>query len=98
MASFTVRIVLHGAELSEYEELHKFMEYEGFSRTITDAKANEYHLPPGENTISGPYTRLDVRTKARLAAEKTERSFGVLVTESKGRAWLGLEPVDAPVS
>jgi hypothetical protein len=52
MANFTVRVVLHGTESSEYEELHEFMEATGFSRTITNSGDVEFHLPPREYTIA----------------------------------------------
>lgn len=96
MASFIVRVVLHGAETwSGYEELHELMEGEGFVRTIVSDKGLEYHLPPAEYRLDGHFDREQVWRKAKFAAEMTGYAHAVFVTQSIGSTWSGLELVTA---
>ncbi len=92
MASFTTRVELHGANDDDYEILHAAMEKEGFTRTI-QSSTKTYHLPTAEYNRSGTLTRDDVLESAKRAAGKTKKSYAVLVTESAGRTWLGLDEV-----
>jgi hypothetical protein len=41
MENFTVRVELHDAESSDYDALHKAMQAQGFSKTITILKAGK---------------------------------------------------------
>lgn len=92
MASFTTRVELHDADSDDYEELHKYMEKEGFERFIISDDGKTYHLPTAEyNFTSSAVKRAQVLDKAKSAAAKTNKKFAVLVTESAGRTWYGLE-------
>jgi len=93
MASFTTRVELHDADYDDYETLHAAMQAEGFSRTITAEDNVTYHLPTAEYNRSGNLTRDQVLESAKRAASGTGKRYGVLVTESNGRTWTGLEQV-----
>jgi hypothetical protein len=45
MAQFTVRVELHQAEWTDYEQLHAAMEQKGFSRQIASDEGKVYHMP-----------------------------------------------------
>lgn len=91
---FTTRVLLHNAESEDYENLHEFMEAEGFTRTIISDSGIEYHLPDAEYNLIGNYTGDTVRTMAKAAANKTKKKNAVLVTPSNGRHWSGLDKVE----
>lgn len=93
MASFTTRVELHSATYSDYETLHAAMERRGFSRLITSDDGKTYKLPLAEYDRTGNLTREQVLDSARAAAAETGRGNAVLVTESVGRMWIGLEEV-----
>jgi len=90
MAQFTVRVELHHADDDDYETLHSAMEDEGFSRFITSNDGTTYHLPTAEYNREGSLTRQQVLDSAKTAAAKTKKEYGILVTESEGRKWIGL--------
>jgi hypothetical protein len=88
--SFTVRVELHDATEEDYEQLHAAMEQQGFSRLIESDDGIVYHLSTAEYNYHGEEPSGDVLGGARRAASTTGLSFAVLVTESKGRTWHGL--------
>ena len=93
MATFTTRVELHRAYDDDYDVLHAAMERRGFSRQITSDSGKTYHLPTAEYNISGNKTRDQVLDLAKAAASETNKKHAVLVTESNGRSWSGLEQV-----
>lgn len=92
MAEFTVRVELHGAEWEDYDALRTEMLAEGFAATIAGSGGAAYELPAGEHAFSGEFARQQVLARARAAADRTGFSYAVLVTESAGRSWSGLDP------
>jgi hypothetical protein len=92
LAAFTTRVELHYADEDDYDTLHAAMERRGFSRLITSDKGVTYHLPTAEYDYNGAKTRNAVLALAKAAAIETKRKYAVLVTESKGRTWIGLAP------
>ena len=95
MASYTTRIVLHGAEDANYTQLHAEMGKEGFSRTI-ESNGNTYMLPHAEYNLQGQLDKGAVLDRAKSAARRvrsvtTDKDFSVLVTKSEGRTWHNLE-------
>lgn len=95
MASFTTRVELHNAKDPEdYEKLHIEMGKENFTKTIKSDSGTEYHLPRAEYNKEGNYTRADVFESAKRAASKVVKKYSVLVTESNGRTWYGLDKVN----
>lgn len=93
MNKFTTGVELHKHEEGDYDILHSAMEREGFTRTIVSDKGKEYHLPPAEYNKEGNFTIEQVKDSAKRAAAVTKKEFAVLVTESNGRSWYGLEEV-----
>lgn len=91
MPRFTTRVELHRANNDDYEALHEAMEDEGFSRTISNSDGTAYHLPTAEYNRSADLTRDQILAAAERAAKKTGRKASILVTESAGRNWCGLD-------
>jgi hypothetical protein len=52
-----------------------------------------YKMPDGEYNFVGSVSRDTVRDKAKRAASAVVKSYSVFVTESAGRAWVGLSVV-----
>jgi hypothetical protein len=48
-------------------------------------------MPPAEYNYEGAATRAEVLAKAQAAAGRVVTSYAVLVTESAGRTWSGLD-------
>jgi len=94
MASFTTRVLLNGYPSAEdYENLHKAMNKRGFSRVIEGSDGKEYWLPHAEYNRVGNVSRSQVLEDAKGAAATVSSKYEVLVTESAGRTWYGLQPV-----
>ena len=92
MSKFTVRVELHNAESSHYEDLHDKMERNNFSREITGSSGTEYHLPEAEYVYSSSTEdESDVASKVKEIADSIKKRSGVLVTKSAGRAMRGLK-------
>ena len=90
MARFSVRIELHDASWEQYTELHEKMSLQGFADTITTEKG-AVQMPPAEYNFEGAVTKEQVLEKAKTAASSVVKKYAVLVTESNGRTWYGLE-------
>jgi hypothetical protein len=93
MSRYTTRVELHAGTSEDYETLHAAMEGKGFSRTITASDGVAYYLPTAEYNYDGTLTRDEVFEAAKRAAAQTGNSYAVLVTESAGRSWVGLQSV-----
>ncbi len=91
MAKFTTRIELHGASRSDYDELHSAMENEDFTRTITSSSGTVYDMPWAEYNYDGNRSLQQVSDAGKRAASTTGYKFAILVTESAGRKWDGLD-------
>jgi len=96
MAWFITRVELHYATDTDYTFLHAVMAINGFLRTITSDERVTYHLPPAEYFREGNLTRHQVLEFAKAAAKVTGRKFSIVVTETPGVSWFGLEKVDTP--
>ncbi|MDN8618333.1 hypothetical protein [Variovorax ginsengisoli] len=93
MASFTIRMVLHKATWDDYTQLATEMAREGFGDIITADDGKRYRMPDAEYTGTA-VDRATALNKAAAAATRVVGSrFAVLVTESAGRTWQGLEEV-----
>jgi hypothetical protein len=90
VANFTVRVELHNAQWSDYEQLHAAMEQKGFSRQIMSDDGKTYQMPWAEYNGSGSLTSPQVRDIAKAAAETTGKQNSIFVTEAVSRAWIGL--------
>lgn len=90
MARFTVRVELHDADWDQYMKLYEKMGKQGFSDVIKTEKG-AVKMPPAEYNYDGTATKEQVLEKAKSAASQVVHSFAVLVTESNGRTWYGLD-------
>jgi hypothetical protein len=90
MANFTVRVELHQAEWSDYDQLHAAMEQKGFSRQITSDDGRTYQMPWAEYNGTGTLTSIQVRDIAKTVADSTGKQNAIFVTEAVSRAWTGL--------
>ncbi|AST27083.1 hypothetical protein [Ralstonia pseudosolanacearum] len=90
MTGFTTRVELHAAKAEDYDRLHEAMEAQGFKRSITSDDGVAYDLPTAEYYYEGNVTRNNVLEKTKVAAGKTGKKYGILVTEGNGWAWTGL--------
>jgi len=93
MARFVTRVELHDAVYRDYEVLHGAIEAEGFRRTITSGDGTVYHLPTAEYYLESPRPREEIIAAAQRAAGRTNKGFGILVTEAQVSTWVGLTPV-----
>lgn len=93
MSLFIVRIELDSNIYSDFEILHRAMELSGFKKTIKSNDGTEYHLPRAEYNISTSVSRSAVLKLAENAAAKTYKKAEILVTESGGVSWSGLDKV-----
>jgi hypothetical protein len=93
MASYTIRIELHNASWDEYEAMYEHLEAQGITDIITSNDGARYKMPPAEYSYMGNATRAQVLDMAKASAAKVVHSYAVLVTESAGRTWHGLEKV-----
>ena len=94
MARFTVRVELHRANEDDYEALHAAMEGAGFSRRITSERGVTFLLPTAEYNLDKAATLEQVLDLAKEAARTTSKRYAVLVTQSQGRRWDGLQTVE----
>lgn len=96
MAKFTTRVQLNGSPAAEdYDKLHKAMKRRGFTRIIVSDTGSRYWLPHAEYNREGDVTRASVLADAKSAAMTVSAGFQVLVTESAGRTWYGLQAATA---
>jgi hypothetical protein len=96
MPDFTVRVEVQGAEWEDYDALRGEMETAGFAATVRGSGGASYELPAGEYVCSGEMTRQQVLARARQAAARGGFGGAILVTESAGRTWSGLDPDISP--
>jgi hypothetical protein len=89
MARFIVRVELHKS--NDYDDLHAAMKERGFSRKIKGTDA-WFKLPSGMYRMdSDTLDKHGVLRAAKEAAETVDDDYEVLVTESAGIVWSGLE-------
>jgi hypothetical protein len=96
MAQFTVRVELREIGYNkpsgdDYAELHLAMQRQSYFRVIKSDAGHWYHLPTAEYTVSWEATKSDVCNEVKQIASTVWNKFSVLVTESDGRQWYGLE-------
>ena len=94
MPNFMTRVVLHdaGSDREIYEELHQYMEEEGFTRLL-QADLGERQLPDAmyDYRTNEEITSAQVRDRAKAAAAKTGKRHAVLTVRYSALAWSGLE-------
>ncbi|BBR05515.1 Uncharacterised protein [Klebsiella pneumoniae] len=93
MAKFTVRVELRDSKDADYEDLHKKMELNGFSRTVTITDSGEVQvLPNAEYSYkSDTKDKAEVGKLAESIAEKIRKNPKIMVTKSGGRWYANLD-------
>ena len=76
------RVELHDATYNDYLQLHGFMRQEGFATTIRGDDGVVYQLPPAEYHVEAPWTAVQACDVASRAAQKTQKTFAVLTTDT----------------
>ncbi len=93
MARYTIRIELHDATWDDYVKMYKHLSAQGITDIISSDDGTRYKMPPAEYSYDGVATRTQLLDMAKSSAGKVVRSYAVLVTESSGRTWHGLDKV-----
>lgn len=91
MPTFTIRMVLHKATWDDYTQLAAEMAKGGFVDVITSDSGKTFKMPDAEYTGSAT-DRATAFKEAKAAASRVGKKHAVLVTESNGRTWEGLDP------
>ncbi|KAB1472048.1 type V toxin-antitoxin system endoribonuclease antitoxin GhoS [Cronobacter sakazakii] len=95
MTNYTVRVELHDADDGDYEDLHKEMRAQGFSKNL-NINGVQWKLPSAEYSIVSELTSGQVLIKAQTAANKVQSvpQPSILVTgSSTPRVFSGLKQV-----
>ena len=93
MSDYLVRVELHAASHVHYDQLHKSMAAQGFSRTIRSSDGQHCALPTAEYVMSTSQDGATVRAAADAAAATTGLYRGVLVAQYSGAWWTGLQKI-----
>ena len=97
MPNFITRAELHSASYADYENLHAYMQQNGYSRTIKADSGNTYQLPTGTYVSVGCFPSADLALQAAVtAANATGRKSSVIVADWSSTKWQGL-PIVATV-
>jgi hypothetical protein len=95
MPCFSVRIELHGAVPADYNSLYVELEKNGFLDRVNAKGGGLYQLPSGEYSYSEKLaSTATVMKKAKSASELVAKKFSILVTESSGIRFYGLEALN----
>jgi hypothetical protein len=87
-----VRVELHRAKGAEtYHALYEQLATFGITNEITATDGRRFRLPPAEYYYDGAATRDEVLRIARQCANAVDQSNAVVVTESNGVTWEGLQ-------
>ncbi len=86
-----LRVELHGATATSYQNLHTAMQVSGFKLTITANDGRVYKLPTAMYSFNGNSTREQILDHAATAAAVTGLRAAIIVIESGGSNWIGLD-------
>jgi hypothetical protein len=92
MAKLTIRVELHGATRSDYDDLAKRLARHKITDVIVSSDGTRYKLPPAEYSYVGSATCDEVYSAAKSVAGSLNRKFAILASESIKRSWEGLPP------
>ena len=96
MPNFIARVELHSASYADYENLHVFMQQNGYLRTIRADDGNTYQLPTGTYVSTGTFSSSDVALRAAInAADATGKKSAVIIADWNAAKWQGLPLVNA---
>lgn len=93
MSTYIVRVELHGASGSDYNELHDAMKSSGFSRNIVSSEGRAYQLPTAEYVANSPEEASKVCDIAYSIASRIRPNPSVIASAYSTAAWKGLTPV-----
>lgn len=93
MNTYTIRVELHDASWDDYITLAAKLAHQGVVDVIKSDDGNWYKMPPAEYNYEGSADIHQVRTVVATIAAQVVVRYAVFVTESKRRAWQGLEVV-----
>lgn len=91
MAAYTIRVELHNATWQNYVDLADDLARFGIVDVIVSDDGKRYRMPPAEYTYAGAATQGQIYERAKASAAGVVQKYAVLVTESNGRRWCGLE-------
>lgn len=94
MSSYIVRVELRNAHPECYAKLRIEMKEQGFMRSLICKDGVNYRLPSDEYAYVSNEYRQNVVHKVYTLAESICANPSVLVTESLGRTWKGLDVID----
>lgn len=89
MASYMIRVVLHGATAAHYTRLHEAMRKGGAGRTVTGRNGVVFDLPDGEYVLASnvPTERVRDLVCDIAASVKATPSPSVVVVSYSDIAW-----------
>lgn len=91
MTKYITRVELHRATEADYFKLHTAMEQKGFKRQIQSDDGKVYKLPPAEYYVDTTSNIAQVQQAAQHAANLTSLKNAILVAQTSGFMWSGLE-------
>jgi len=96
MPNFDISIELRGEvdAAGDYRRLRKMMNEHGFRHNIVDKTGMHYWLPRDVFSYQGFLTRYEIMDKVHDLLTEFLPAPGVMVTESSGRCWRGLEKIN----
>ncbi len=87
MANYLVKVQLNFASDDDYDLLHSYMKGIGFAKTITSINNLTYQLAPNEYYFVSNFDSAQVFELASTAANRTNKSFEVLVIKTEEVMW-----------
>lgn len=94
MTQFTIRVVLHdNATWDDYIRLANALASVNVTDILTADDGTQYKMPPAEYQCHGELNASQVLHIVETAAKTVGKRYSVLVTQSAGRTWTGLERV-----
>lgn len=91
MASFTIRVELHGATRDHYVRLHGHLAQRAITNVIVSDRGVKYHLLPAEYNYVGNATCAAVLAAVKECTAAVGLPYAVLVTERTNCMWEGLQ-------
>lgn len=90
---FVVRVMLRGADSSDYDRLHEEMEGLSFEREVVSQSGETYQLPDAEYMVETNAPIDKIIEAAQHAAREVGKDAAVLVSEADNIIFSGLDQV-----
>ena len=92
MAQFIIRVVLKdNATWDDYTRLASALAARNITDVITADDGRRYKMPPAEYQCTANMDASGVRQIAEAAISTVGKRYAVLVTQSQGSSWIGLD-------